>query len=121
MASNDINREEHAVLDLVIRASDEGNPPNFNEALVTLNVVDLNDNPPVFNSTIPGEILISEDLEIGTQVLKVTATDLDVDHGLITYAITAGNTEQKFAILDKEIVSKEYIRTVWKHFIKDCP
>ncbi|XP_072050095.1 cadherin-23-like [Amphiura filiformis] len=96
------NREEHAVLEVVIRATDLGTPPNDADILVTLNIVDVNDNPPVFNTTIPVPIPINEDLPVGTKVLRVTATDLDIDHGEIMYAITAGNTEQKFEILDNK-------------------
>ena len=92
------DHEKDPLLEVWIRAEDLGEPQNSDIAQVLLNVVDINDNPPVFNSSIPTEIAIAEDAEIGTKVVKVKAIDLDTDHAEITYAITAGNTAGKFDI-----------------------
>ncbi|XP_054282044.1 fat-like cadherin-related tumor suppressor homolog [Macrosteles quadrilineatus] len=56
-------------------------------AKVKVNVVDYNDNAPVFNDT-PEEIWINENQPAGTHVVKVLATDKDSeDNGQITYSL----------------------------------
>ena len=93
------DREKNASLEVIIRAFDGGIESNMADITVTLNIQDINDNRPVFNTTIPGRVDIDEDVSIGTHVLRVTATDKDTEeHGNIVYTISAGNNEGKFDV-----------------------
>lgn len=88
---------------LTILATDNGKPPMSSECLVTVNIVDANNNPPKFEqksylSPVP------EDAVQGQQLLKVTATD-NLDFGVnaeVEYLITEGNGSSTFNI-DKEM------------------
>ncbi|NP_291071.1 protocadherin gamma-A10 precursor [Mus musculus] len=81
-----LDREEEAIHHLVLVASDGGNPPRSGTVLITVTVFDANDNAPVFTST-EYRVNIPENLPVGTQLLKVTATDKDEGaNGEVTYA-----------------------------------
>lgn len=60
----------------MIQAQDSGHPSLSSTITVYCNVVDLNDNAPVFDPmSYSSEIL--ENVAIGTEVMTVTATDID--------------------------------------------
>lgn len=79
--------------------------PNTTQVTVWINVTDANDNRPVFSIPPGGYVAnISEDAEVGTFVITVVATDLDVGrHGQITYAIIDNNTLIPFEIADPTV------------------
>lgn len=73
-AKLDYEEVQHYIL--VVQAQDNGVPSLSTTLTVYCNVLDLNDNPPIFESiTYSNEIY--ENVEIGTEVLKVGATDAD--------------------------------------------
>lgn len=73
-AKLDYEEVQHYIL--VVQAQDNGVPGLSTTLTVYCNVLDLNDNPPIFESiTYSNEIY--ENVEIGTEVLKVGATDAD--------------------------------------------
>ncbi|KAL1139777.1 hypothetical protein AAG570_006754, partial [Ranatra chinensis] len=84
---------------LTVVATDNGKPPMSSECLVTINVVDANNNAPKFEqreyfSPVP------QSAQIGQQILRVHAQD-DLDFGInaeIEYAITGGNGSDMFSI-----------------------
>ncbi|XP_029027227.1 protocadherin Fat 4 [Betta splendens] len=85
------------VYQLQIQATDSGWAPKSSLLNVTVSVMDVNDNPPVFLSS---EYLTSlpENSETGTKVLTVTAADADSGaFSQIFYSLTAGHVD-KFAI-----------------------
>jgi hypothetical protein len=58
--------------------------------------VDVNDNSPSFQGSLPYYINVKEDIEIGENIVKVSATDSDAGlNGTVKYAITAGNEQGK--------------------------
>ena len=59
------------------------------QAVVNINITDVNDNRPIFQPPTEGYIAsIPEDTEIGFEVITVVATDMDQgDNMEITYAI----------------------------------
>ncbi|GMT19019.1 hypothetical protein PFISCL1PPCAC_10316 [Pristionchus fissidentatus] len=70
-------------------------------ALLTVNVVDENDNPPVFTQ-LEYEVAVSSNTSTGTVVTTVTAFDSDEgENALIVYDIISGN-ELGFFSIDRE-------------------
>ncbi|XP_047672539.1 protocadherin Fat 1a isoform X2 [Tachysurus fulvidraco] len=92
-----LNRELHPSYTLRARATDRGWPrPLSTVCSVTVSVLDLNDDPPVFQrhdyvATIP------EDIAAGTQVLRVHAANRDAE-AQISYAIVDGNENGAFSM-----------------------
>ncbi|EMP24712.1 Protocadherin Fat 2 [Chelonia mydas] len=81
-----------------VRATDHGIPPLSSEALVIIDVADINDNPPEFSQP-QYEAKVSEMATCGHTVIKVQA--LDPDSGDITrleYVILSGNDKRHFTI-----------------------
>ncbi|XP_053574662.1 protocadherin Fat 2 [Bombina bombina] len=81
-----------------VRAIDNGLPPLHTDALVIVNISDINDNPPVFREK-QYEANISELANYGHIVIKVQALDQDtVDAGKLEYLIISGNSHRHFII-----------------------
>ncbi|XP_078343214.1 cadherin EGF LAG seven-pass G-type receptor 1-like [Oculina patagonica] len=67
-----------------VKAEDKGNPPLSNRAKVTVNVGDINDNPPKFSKPVYlGSV--EENARFGTTILQVTATDPDLGQSNIVF------------------------------------
>ncbi|XP_061129220.1 protocadherin alpha-6-like [Syngnathus typhle] len=71
-----LDRETTGYLTLVLMAMDGGKPPKTGEMNVLINVLDVNDNAPVFAKDVYS-VVLSENAAIGTTVIQVNATDLD--------------------------------------------
>ncbi|XP_070559913.1 LOW QUALITY PROTEIN: protocadherin Fat 4-like [Ptychodera flava] len=86
-----IDRENIARYDLVCKLPTR-KPSLYSETDVIINVIDVNDNTPVFTEN-PYEAEIDENSPIGTEVVTVTAIDLDEgSNGAVTYTIPASET-----------------------------
>ncbi|XP_065146783.1 protocadherin Fat 3 [Paramisgurnus dabryanus] len=103
---------------LKIEAFDGGTPPLRATIIVTVELLDVNDNSPSFSENIYN-VLISEDVSVGETVTRLFAEDLDGPaNGRITYSILKGDRENQFWIdpitgllkvnkaLDREMVSR---------------
>ena len=85
---------------LTIKVTDRGNPPKEAEekAFVYINVLDANDNPPVFVPAVYNEV-VSESVKPGASVAQVTAIDKDTGtNAEFTFSITDGDDANMFAI-----------------------
>ena len=71
--------EEYCEFTLIVQACDLGSPQLCNTANVTVNIVDVNDNPPTING--PFSFSVNETVSSGYQVGCVNATDLDTGMG----------------------------------------
>ena len=85
-----------------------GTPPLYTDENATILIIDVNDNPPVFNDSLPVTAEISENEDPGSPVLTVHATDADPYDGDITYDISAGNGEDRFHIGEMDVSIQVY-------------
>uniref|UniRef100_A0A8D0CJ22 Protocadherin 2 alpha a 1 n=1 Tax=Scleropages formosus TaxID=113540 RepID=A0A8D0CJ22_SCLFO len=81
-----LDRERTAVHELLLTALDGGNPPLSGLVNISIVVLDINDNVPVFDQQ-KYSVSLQENLPIGTVIIKVNATDLDFgDNGVVEYS-----------------------------------
>ncbi|NWI35377.1 PCDGE protein, partial [Picathartes gymnocephalus] len=71
-----LDREEAAVHELVLRASDGGDPGRAGTGRIRVTVVDANDNAPVFSQA-EYMVRVPEDVPVGSVLVNVTAKDAD--------------------------------------------
>lgn len=93
-----LDREVQSVYELKARASDQGSPRLSSLCQVVVSILDINDNPPVFEHR-EYTASLSEDTAVGTQVLRVQAVSRDTDsNGEISYSIISGNEHGMFSV-----------------------
>ncbi|XP_068545268.1 cadherin-23 isoform X3 [Anas acuta] len=96
VANRTVDYEEVQWLNFTVRASDNGSPRRWAEIPVYLQIVDINDNNPVFSQP-SYQKAVFEDVPLGTVILRVKATDADSGRfALIQYSL--GDGEGKFGI-----------------------
>lgn len=77
---------------MTIIATDNGIPPMSATASLIVNVVDANDNDPVF-SLVAYEFQVEENQKIGAFVGKIAASDADLgDNAAVRYSLFPSNT-----------------------------
>ncbi|XP_070819425.1 protocadherin alpha-8-like [Chaetodon trifascialis] len=82
-----LDRETKKCHKLLLTAIDGGKPSQSGTAEITVDVLDINDNMPVFNEE-TYSVFLEENAPIGTTILKVNASDLDEgSNGEIIYAL----------------------------------
>ncbi|XP_054647586.1 protocadherin alpha-13-like isoform X19 [Dunckerocampus dactyliophorus] len=92
-----LDREEVSEYELIIKATDCGEPPLSTFKTVNILVADVNDNSPHFEQT-PLEFYILENNIAGKSVFSVSATDNDVDdNAVISYQIFRGASASDIA------------------------
>lgn len=95
-----LDRELQDTFKIKVQAADRDAAEGALSSIVdlTVMVLDVNDNPPVFQKP-DYAITIPEDVAVGTEVLRVFATSDDIGaNGEIYYSIRSGNEQGKFAI-----------------------
>uniref|UniRef100_A0A8B9GN78 Protocadherin 2 alpha b 10 n=1 Tax=Astyanax mexicanus TaxID=7994 RepID=A0A8B9GN78_ASTMX len=81
-----LDREKQSVIQLTLTAVDGGKPPRSGSMTIVINVLDVNDNIPVFSKSLY-KARINENAFPGTSVITVHASDLDEGvNGEIVYA-----------------------------------
>uniref|UniRef100_A0A8C2ENX6 Cadherin domain-containing protein n=1 Tax=Cyprinus carpio TaxID=7962 RepID=A0A8C2ENX6_CYPCA len=81
-----LDREKQPVIQLTLTAVDGGKPPRSGAINIIVNIIDVNDNIPVFTKSLY-KARIPEDASIGTSVITVNARDADVGlNGEIVYS-----------------------------------
>ncbi|XP_042338580.1 protocadherin alpha-8-like, partial [Plectropomus leopardus] len=71
-----LDRETAGSHSLVLTALDGGKPAKSGEMNIRVNVLDINDNAPVFSQDVYS-VMLDENAPVGTTVIQVNATDLD--------------------------------------------
>ncbi|XP_034738792.1 protocadherin alpha-3-like [Etheostoma cragini] len=83
-----LDRETAVSHALVLTALDGGKPPKSGEMNILVNVLDVNDNAPVFSKDVYS-VTLDENAPVGTTVIQVNATDLDDGaNGEIVYSFS---------------------------------
>ncbi|XP_048088044.1 protocadherin alpha-3-like isoform X6 [Alosa alosa] len=90
-----LDREKQSVIQLILTALDGGKPSKSGTAKIIVNVMDVNDNIPVFNKPLY-KAQVHENVPPGTSVTTVKANDLDDGvNGEIVYSfVNSGNARQ---------------------------
>nr|XP_019951921.1 PREDICTED: protocadherin gamma-C3-like [Paralichthys olivaceus] len=98
------NFEELKTFQFKVQATDSGVPPLSSNLQIQINVLDVNDNSPVFSKSLY-KVQVVENANVGTKLLTLTATDLDDGvNGQLVYSFTERgrlNPDDKFALNDK--------------------
>uniref|UniRef100_A0ACB8FQD8 Cadherin EGF LAG seven-pass G-type receptor 1 n=1 Tax=Sphaerodactylus townsendi TaxID=933632 RepID=A0ACB8FQD8_9SAUR len=96
IVSAELDRETVESYHFGVEARDHGVPVMSSSASVSITVLDVNDNSPMFTEKVY-QLRLNEDAAVGSSVLTLTAVDRDVN-SVVTYQITSGNTRNRFAI-----------------------
>uniref|UniRef100_A0A670J3V0 Cadherin domain-containing protein n=1 Tax=Podarcis muralis TaxID=64176 RepID=A0A670J3V0_PODMU len=106
-----LDRESSSSYQLLILVSDRGTPPLNATATVSITVLDINDNPPIFTS-LEYKVHVRENFPVGSHVTAVSASDCDAGpNGDVTYSITSGNDKGHFR-LDGKTGSLDLVRAL---------
>ncbi|XP_032929362.1 protocadherin gamma-B5-like [Catharus ustulatus] len=98
-----LDREKQSSFDLVLTAEDSGEPSRSGTIQVLINVMDLNDNSPVFSKSLY-ETRVAENLPVRSLVLQVRATDADAgSNGQVSYSFAnVPESVRTFFTIDSE-------------------
>ncbi|KAJ1216343.1 hypothetical protein NDU88_003946, partial [Pleurodeles waltl] len=91
-----LDREIVSVYRLELQATDKGNPRLSSTSMVTIDVLDINDNAP----TIPplGTLMVPEDAPLGYTVTQLSANDVDLNPTIFYSLPENGNPGLRFAL-----------------------
>ncbi|XP_060905090.1 protocadherin alpha-8-like [Labrus mixtus] len=96
-----LDREKQSVIRLTLTAIDGGTPAKSGSMDIIVNVLDINDNAPVFSQTLY-KVKVFENTDLGTSIITLNATDLDAGpNGEVFYSFNKlgrGKQTDLFAI-----------------------
>uniref|UniRef100_A0A182JNV9 Cadherin domain-containing protein n=1 Tax=Anopheles christyi TaxID=43041 RepID=A0A182JNV9_9DIPT len=96
--SGQLDREAKSTYELNVIAKDRGDPSKMTQSRIRINVLDENDNSPIFDPK-QYSAAIAENASIGASVLQVSATDIDEGaNGRVRFSIAAGDDNRDFTI-----------------------
>ncbi|KAM7421623.1 hypothetical protein PAMA_015666 [Pampus argenteus] len=91
-----LDREVEERYLVVVEARDGGGLAGTGTA--TIMVSDVNDHPPIFSQRVY-TVQVTEDMEVNSEVLVVSATDGDQDeNAVVTFSIVGGDEDRKFFV-----------------------
>ncbi|XP_067888834.1 protocadherin-23 [Heterodontus francisci] len=98
---NVLDRELADNYSLVVCASDRGTPPLNSTMIISITVLDVNDNPPVFRS-LEYHVEVLESTPVKNKLIQVSADDHDQGvNANIKYSIISGNEGENFRLDSK--------------------
>ncbi|XP_057588674.1 protocadherin gamma-B3 isoform X10 [Hippopotamus amphibius kiboko] len=90
-----LDREKTPEYNVTITATDKGKPPLSSKRSVTLKIVDVNDNAPVFHQA-SYVVHVAENNPPGASIAQVSASDPDLGpNGHVSYSIVASDLEPR--------------------------
>lgn len=93
-----LDRETESDYNLTVQAIDHGVPPLSSTVLLSITVLDVNDNPPEFMNKIM-YAAVSESVPVGSEITTVHATSQDIGvNAEIAYNIIGGDEQGFFEI-----------------------
>lgn len=95
-----LDYEQQHSYQFTVQALDTGLPPKVATAIIEVEIVDVNDNKPIFVKT-SDHVQVFETSDTSRRIYQVSATDADDKGGAnakVTYKIMRGNTEDMFYI-----------------------
>uniref|UniRef100_A0A8C5CSV9 Protocadherin alpha-3-like n=1 Tax=Gadus morhua TaxID=8049 RepID=A0A8C5CSV9_GADMO len=102
-----LDREKQALIKLTLTAVDGGNPPKSGTSQIIINVIDVNDSPPVFSKSLYKTQII-ENVPTGTTVVIIEATDADEGvNGEIEYSLRSKGQDLILDLFDVDSKSGE--------------
>uniref|UniRef100_A0A673C4G1 Protocadherin-16 n=1 Tax=Sphaeramia orbicularis TaxID=375764 RepID=A0A673C4G1_9TELE len=96
-----LDREKRSTYTLSLEAFDGGSPKRTDQMTLDITIQDINDNAPVFNQS-RYHAIISENLQPGSNILQVFATDADEgDNGVVLYEINRRQSDpDRYFVVD---------------------
>ncbi|XP_044210752.1 protocadherin-16-like [Thunnus albacares] len=96
-----LDREKRSTYTLSLEAFDGGSPKRTDQMILDIAVQDINDNAPSFNQS-RYHAIISENLQPGSNILQVFATDADEgDNGMVLYEINRRQSDpDRYFVID---------------------
>uniref|UniRef100_A0A3B3ILX6 Cadherin domain-containing protein n=1 Tax=Oryzias latipes TaxID=8090 RepID=A0A3B3ILX6_ORYLA len=83
-----LDRENESLIHLTLTAIDGGTPPKSGTMNIIVNVLDINDNAPVFSQSLY-KASVQENVKKGTTIITLNATDLDSGlNGQVSYSFS---------------------------------
>ncbi|XP_026114734.1 protocadherin alpha-8-like isoform X2 [Carassius auratus] len=93
-----LDREKEPVIRLILTSFDGGKPPRSGTLQIIVNVLDINDNAPVFSSSLY-KVHVTENTPKGTKIIKLNATDMDEGpNGEVTYLFSSHGQEKNLDV-----------------------
>ncbi|XP_041442047.1 protocadherin gamma-B5 isoform X25 [Xenopus laevis] len=94
VTTNILDRERSSHYNITIQATDKGSPPYSFMKTIRLDVLDINDNPPVFEKS-TYVAYVPENNQPGVSIYCIQAIDKDnEENGKLFYSIITNNTEE---------------------------
>uniref|UniRef100_A0A4W5NQS5 Protocadherin 2 alpha a 15 n=1 Tax=Hucho hucho TaxID=62062 RepID=A0A4W5NQS5_9TELE len=102
-----LDREQKLEIMLVLTAFDGGKPVRSGTVNITITVIDVNDNAPVFERQVY-TVTLDENAPLGTSVLRLHATDLDDGaNGQVIYTFDNSLKNKAFDLFEVDAVTGE--------------
>ncbi|XP_071485882.1 protocadherin Fat 4-like [Diadema antillarum] len=93
-----LDRETAPSYNLLVQATDKGNPPQSSVMNITVHITDVNDNAPTFDPQ-SYHATLDEDTPVGLEFVRVAATDPDEGlNAIVRYSILSGDVNDDFAL-----------------------
>lgn len=97
-AVSELDRETTDYYKLTLRVTDGGTPALTDSTFVEINITDINDNSPMFNSS-QKDVSVRENSPVDTVLLTLVAVDKDFGvNAELRYRIAGGNEADKFKL-----------------------
>uniref|UniRef100_A0A3B4EYB8 Cadherin domain-containing protein n=1 Tax=Pundamilia nyererei TaxID=303518 RepID=A0A3B4EYB8_9CICH len=95
-----LDRETARSHSLILTALDGGKPPKSGNMNILVNVLDINDNAPIFSKEVYS-VTLNENVQVGTPIIQVNATDLDDGpNGDVVYSFSNSMHQNILSIID---------------------